>query len=67
MVMIIGVQRQHDGSSWSLTWDPGIIVFDSLKTDTNEMASFHFSEFTPQVHRIGCLEEWSSKESTEFL
>jgi hypothetical protein len=31
------------------------------------MASLRFPEFTPGVHRIGCLEEWSSEESTKFL
>jgi hypothetical protein len=66
-IMIRGVQHQHDGSSWRLAWDPGITVFDSSTTDTDEMASFHFLEFTLGMHRIGCLEEWSSEELTEFL
>jgi hypothetical protein len=42
-------------------------VFDNLTTDTDEMVSLRFPKFTPGVHRIGFLEEWSSEESTEFL
>lgn len=67
MVMTKGVQHQHDGSSRRLAWDPGITMFDSSIVDTNEMASFHFSEFTGGVHRIGCLEERPSEELTQFL
>jgi hypothetical protein len=65
--MIGGVHRQHDGSLRTLAWDLGITVFDSSTANTDEMASLCFLEFTPGVHRIGCLEGWSSKESTKFL
>jgi hypothetical protein len=66
-VMIKGVQRQHDGSSHRLAWDPGTALFDSLTTDTNEMASFRFSKFTLGMLRIGCSKEWCSEELTEFM
>jgi hypothetical protein len=42
-------------------------VFDSSTVDTDEMASFRFPEFTLGMLRIGCLEEWSSEELTEFM
>jgi hypothetical protein len=66
-IMIRGVQHQHDGSSWRLVWDSGTAVFDNSTTDTDEMANFHFLEFTLEMLRIGCLEEWSSEELTEFV
>jgi hypothetical protein len=66
-VMIRGVQRRHDGSSQRLAWDPGTVVFDNSTTDTDEMASFRFPEFTLGMLRIGCLEEWSSEELTKFM
>jgi hypothetical protein len=43
MVMIRGVQHQHDGSSRRLAWDPGTIVFDNSIDDTDEMAIFSLS------------------------
>jgi hypothetical protein len=42
-------------------------VFDSSTTDTDEMVSFRFPEFTLGMLRFGCLEEWSSEELTEFV
>jgi hypothetical protein len=41
-VMTRGVQRQHDGSSQRLAWDPRTAEFDSSASDTDEMASFLF-------------------------
>jgi hypothetical protein len=67
MVMIRGVQRQHDGSSRRLDWDPGIAMFDNSTVDTDEMASFLFLEFTLGMLRIGFLEEWYYEELIEFM
>jgi hypothetical protein len=44
-----------------------IAEFDSSASHTDEMASFRLSEFTLEMLRIGCVEEWSSKELTEFV
>jgi hypothetical protein len=65
--MIRGVLRQHDGSSRRLAWYLGTAVFDNLAVDIDEMASLHFLEFTLEMLRIGCLEEWSSDELTKFV
>jgi hypothetical protein len=67
MVMIGGVQCRYGGSSQRLAWDPVTVVFDNSMTDTDEMVSFRFSEFTLGMLRFSCLEEWSSKELTEFV
>jgi hypothetical protein len=50
-----------------LVWDSGTAVFDSLVADADEMAIFCFLEFTLEMLRIGCMEEWSSEELTEFV
>jgi hypothetical protein len=42
-------------------------MFDNSTIDTDEMTSFLFLEFTLGMLRIGCLEEWSSKELIEFV
>jgi hypothetical protein len=65
--MTRGVRGHHDGSSWRLAWDLGTIEFDKSTFNTDEMASFCFPEFTLEMLRIGCMEEWSSEELTEFV
>jgi hypothetical protein len=50
-----------------VAWDPGTTVLDSSRADTDEMASVYFLEFTLGMLRIGCLEEWSFEELTEFV
>jgi hypothetical protein len=67
MVMTIWVHHQHDGSSWRLAWDPGTTKFDSSTSDIDEIASFHFLDFTLDMLRIGCAEEWPSEELTKFV
>jgi hypothetical protein len=42
-------------------------VFDNSTVDKDEMASSHFPEFTLEMLRIGCLEQGSSEELTEFV
>jgi hypothetical protein len=42
-------------------------MFDNSVVDADEMASFHFLEFTLEMLRIGCMEEWSSEELTKFV
>ena len=66
-IMARGVQGQHDGSSWRLSWDLGTIEFDKSTFNTDEMASFCFPEFTLEMLMIGCMEEWYSEELTEFV
>jgi hypothetical protein len=66
-VMIRRVKCQHDGSPQRLVWDLRIALFDSWVADADEMVSFHFLEFTLDMLRIGCMEEFSSEELTEFL
>jgi hypothetical protein len=65
--MIRVAQRQYDGSLRRLAWDPGTAVVDNSAADTDETTSFHFLEFTLGMLRIGFLEEWISKELTEFM
>jgi hypothetical protein len=67
MAMIRGMQRQHDGSPQRLVWDSRIAVFNNLVADVDEMANFHFLEFTLEMLRTGCLEEWPSDELTNFV
>jgi hypothetical protein len=62
-----GVQHQHDCSSRRLAWDHGTTVFDNLVVDKDEMDSFLLPYFTLGMLKIGCLEEWSSKELTDFM
>ena len=42
-------------------------MFENSIADADEMAIFLFLEFTVEIIRIGCMEEWSSKELTEFV
>jgi hypothetical protein len=42
-------------------------VFDSLIVNIDEMANFLFPELTLGILRIGCLEEWSSKDLINFM
>ena len=45
----------------------GTTMFDSSITNLDEMASFHFSNFTLGMFRFGLLKEWSFKELTKFV
>jgi hypothetical protein len=67
MAMIRGMQRQHDGSPRRLVWDSRTAMFNSSVADADEMASFRFLEFTLEMLRTGCLEEWPSDELTKFV
>jgi hypothetical protein len=42
-------------------------MFDNSTTDTDEMVDSHFLEFTLEMLMIGCLDEWSSEQLTEFV
>jgi hypothetical protein len=42
-------------------------VFDNSTTNTDEMASFRFPEFTFGMLRIDYLEEWSFEELIESM
>jgi hypothetical protein len=42
--MIRVTQRQYDGSSLVIAWDPGILWVDSLATGTDGRASCYFLE-----------------------
>jgi hypothetical protein len=69
-VMIRWMQCQHEGSSQRLAWDPRTAVFDNSavdRLDTDEMANFRLPEINLGMLRIGCLEEWSSRELIEFM
>jgi hypothetical protein len=67
MVMIRGVQHQHDGSSQRLAWDPGATMFDNLVADIDGIANFRVPECTMRMLRIGFLGEWSPEELTKFM
>jgi hypothetical protein len=67
MIMIRKVQRQHDCSPWRLFWDSSTAMFDNSIANADEMDIFCFMEFTLEIIRIGCMEEWSSEELTNFV
>jgi hypothetical protein len=53
-----GVQCQYGGSSRILAWDPVTVVFDNSTTDTAEIVSFLFLEFTLGMLRFSFLKDW---------
>jgi hypothetical protein len=60
--MTRGVQCQHDGSSRRLAWDLGLQSLTTRHPIQMRWPIFTFSEFTLEMLRIGCVEEWSSEE-----